>query len=268
MFDFCGDEVTHRSIPTYHINLDLPPNQRYDDIIAKNPTFNATVWDFYTKYFANDKILTDVLRGITNKRGPENDEMQAEIEGLVAASKLPIDFVKGIQPLYELQTLMVPIVNFSLHIPGFENLEAGLKRLPWRGPGCTGIIARCDDGIVYHARNLDFQPLDIMNQLVYNGIFMKNGTELFRSQLIAGYTQVITGARMGKDGYIIERNTRYGGQGSNVAMIRNVLSGREMNGWTLRKILETTPDYDTAVEKIVISLLFVSTLLFRVCRGL
>ena len=148
-------EVTHRSIPTYHINLDLPPNQRYDDIIAKNPTFNATVWEFYTKYFANDNILTDVLYGITNKRVPENDDA-GRIEGLAAASKLPIDFVKGIQPLYELQP-DGPHVNFSLHIPGFENLEAGLK-MPWRGPGCTGIIARCDDGIVYHARNLDFQP--------------------------------------------------------------------------------------------------------------
>ena len=54
-------------------------------------------------------------------------------------------------------------------------------------------------------------------------------------QLIAGYTQVITGARMGKDGYIIERNTKYGGPGSNVAMIKNVLRDAEMNGWTPEK---------------------------------
>ena len=33
-------------------------------------------------------------------------------------------------------------------------------------------------------------------------------------------------------------------------MFRNLESGREMNGWTLRKILEVAPDYDTAVEQI------------------
>ena len=39
--------------------------------------------------------------------------------------------------------------------------------LPWRGPGCTGIVAQCEDGTVYHARNLDFAPVGIMSELVY-----------------------------------------------------------------------------------------------------
>lgn len=72
--------------------------------------------------------------------------------GLAAASKLPLKFVKGIQMLYELQTFMPPIVNITRHnhtaslppgltLPPPEGWEA-LARIPWRGPGCTGIIAK------------------------------------------------------------------------------------------------------------------------------
>ena len=52
---------------------------------------------FYNKYFAKDKILTDILYGLADKRGPENKEQQKEIEGLADLSKLPLKFVQGIQ---------------------------------------------------------------------------------------------------------------------------------------------------------------------------
>lgn len=96
--------------------------------------------------------------------------------------------------LYELQTLMVPIVNFThaqggshkavdVMPPGYEALE----RIPWRGPGCTGIIARNkEDGTVYHARNLDFSPVPVMTSLVFNGVFTRGGKEVFRTQMIMG----------------------------------------------------------------------------------
>lgn len=36
-------------------------------------------------------------------------------------SKLPLPFVQGIQMLYELQTIMVPIVNFTKSVEEGEN---------------------------------------------------------------------------------------------------------------------------------------------------
>ena len=78
-------------------------------------------------------------------------------QGYAAESKLPLNFVHGIQLLYELQTLMLPIVNYT-QPPMPKGFEA-LARIPWRGPGCTGIIATCADGTVSHARNLDFSPV-------------------------------------------------------------------------------------------------------------
>jgi hypothetical protein len=131
-----------------------------------------------------------------------------------------------------------------------------LSKIPWRGPGCTGIIARNQaDGTVYHARNLDFAPVPFMTKLVYNGVFTKNGKEVFRSQMIAGYTQVITGLRPDNaKGYAIERNTRYTDHaGGNSEMLNNLFAGstkRPLNGWVLRKILESVDNYDAAVQAI------------------
>ena len=65
-----------------------------------------------------------------------------------------------------------------------------------------------------------------MTHLVYNGVFTKGGKEVFRSQMIAGYTMVITAFRAGENGYAVERNTRYTDHwGGNKEMIDNLEKG-------------------------------------------
>ena len=86
-------------------------------------------------------------------------------------------------------------------------------------------------------------------------MFVKGGKELFRSQMIAGYTMVITAFRTGSnangDGYVIERNTRYADHaGGFEEMLKNLFNGRDLNGWSLRKILETVDGYDEAVKMV------------------
>ncbi len=67
---------------------------------------------------------------IVDRRGPEVEELQREINGLAKLAKLPVKFVNGVQLLYELQTLMPPVENASALIPaGYEPLA----NIPWRG---------------------------------------------------------------------------------------------------------------------------------------
>jgi len=90
-----------------------------------------------------------------------------------------------------------------------------------------------------------------MTDLVYTGVFKKGGKEIFRSQMIAGYVQTITMYRPGSNGYAIERNTRYTDHvGGNKEMLEHLLSRRDLNGWTLRKICETAETYEDAVQAI------------------
>jgi hypothetical protein len=269
-----GTADARRPVAQYVIDLDLPPELRWHAVIhgsnAEGVAFNDTVWGFYNEYFANDTVVTDALYALTDLRGEENAEQQGEVRGLARESGLPLKFVQGIQMLYELQTLQVPIVNCSDYPvpivcpkqePEAERWQlpeqlAGLARIPSKHrAGCTGIIARTADGSVAHARNLDFSPVPVMTQLVFTGIFTKGGKEIFRSQMVAGYTSMVTGAKMQKDGsadgFAIERNTRYPDHSSgNEQMLKNLLSGRVTNGWQLRKVLEEAPNYDAAVAAI------------------
>merc|ERR1719235_2118332 len=80
-----------RAVTEYEIKLDSPPAERYNALL---PRFNATVWNFWDKYFRDDKALTGVLFGLADLRGPEGAEQQAEIEGLAAQSRLPLKFVQ------------------------------------------------------------------------------------------------------------------------------------------------------------------------------
>merc|ERR1711871_1934470 len=62
---------------------------------------------------------------------------------------------------------------------------------------------------------------------------------------------MITGVRMGKNGFAIERNTRYTDHwGGNSEMLKAVTSGAELNGWQLRKVLEDIDNYDDAIKRI------------------
>ena len=67
----CASLVTavqaRRPVREFRIDLDLPPEQRWSQLIresnADGVPFNDTVWGFWNKYFANDKLVTDALYG-------------------------------------------------------------------------------------------------------------------------------------------------------------------------------------------------------------
>ena len=151
-----------------NINLDLAPEERFGEAI---PLFNSSAWALWEGMFAHDKPLREALYAVVDARGSEPEEMQREINGLASASKLPLKFVQGVQALYEIQTLMVPLVNFShsavsrgglpvanlsFAAPPLPAQFAPFSALPYRGPGCIGIVAtNSEDGTVTHARNQD-----------------------------------------------------------------------------------------------------------------
>jgi len=227
----CAQEA-RKPLTEFKINLDVDPEERFVEVIQH---FNSSVQAFYEKFFAHDAPLRLAIRGLSAKRGAEVDELQAEIRGIAKYTGIPEYDIHAVQLLYELQTVMVPILNITV---------------PWSGPGCTGIVAvNKQNGQVYHARNLDFSPAQLMQDLTYTGIFMRNGSEVFRAQMIAAYSSVVTGMKLGTNGFTFETNTRYLDHvGGNKQLLKNLFSEkRPLNGWTNRKILEMAADYEAAV---------------------
>lgn len=70
--------------------------------VSSDPDFNATIWDYYMENIDGNVGLQEVLYGISDKRGDENEEMMGEISGIVADTRLPFEFVKAIQMLQEI----------------------------------------------------------------------------------------------------------------------------------------------------------------------
>ena len=241
-------------VPEFEIDLDRAPELRFTEVIQY---FNSSLWDFFeslTPHF----LVNQAAELISRRRGPETEEFQREIAGVAQLTKIPEHSLHAVQMLYELNSVMVPVENITWPWDLEETLKLTMdtriteqKRssFPFH-VGCTGVIAMCEDGTVYHARNLDFSFAEHLQILTYVGVFTKQGIEVFRAQTIAGYSAILTGMRKGSNGYTIEINTRYTDhEGGNKEMIKNVFSEkRDLSGWTKRKILETTEDYEDAVS--------------------
>eukprot|EP00932_Pfiesteria_piscicida_P004953 SRR837773.14863.p1 GENE.SRR837773.14863~~SRR837773.14863.p1 ORF type:complete len:291 (-),score=94.11 SRR837773.14863:43-915(-) len=123
-------------------------------------------------------------------------------------------------------------------------------RVPWKG-ACTGIVAvDKSDGTVYHARNQDFSPAKYLQNLLYSAVFTKGGKELFVAEMFAGYFMPVTALKRGPDGYSYEANTRYMDRRAGIVDFwKNLFDERRtLNGWTVRKALETTTTYDAFVQ--------------------
>merc|ERR1711920_205020 len=86
--------------------------------------------------------------------------------------------------------------------------------------------------------------------MVYTGIFQKAGKEVFRAQMIAGFTLTLTGLKKAENGFSFETNTRYLDHfGGNSQMLHYLLTEkRPLNGWSVRKSAENSASYEDFVE--------------------
>jgi len=233
----------------------LEPKVRFTEVLTH---FGPNLVNFANHLHASGSVVKAIADALVLKRGREVRELQREITGAAKITGIAKNELHAMQLLYELNSLMVPIVNFTHGSEDMDLIHTLLGRVSsvWGIPeplhvGCTGIIATSDeDGTVYHARNLDFSFAEYLQPLTYTGIFTKGGLEVFRAQTIAGYSSILTGMRKGPNGYTIEINTRFTDHvGGNKEMIQNVFTNKiAPSGWSKRKILETVDNYEDAVE--------------------
>jgi len=246
-------------VPEFDINLDLVPEDRFVEVVNH---FKEPLMNLVDHFHGTTPTARLIAMEISKRRGPENAEFMGEIKGIAKTAGIPVAEIHMVQMLYEINTLMIPLVNFSGVIDSINGvdleevgnmLEAQQVATHAIVPrfACTGIIAlNREDNTVYHARNLDFYFAPFLQPLTYTGIYKKNGIEVFRAQSIAGYPSILTGMRKGVNGFTIEINTRFTDHiGGNAEMFRNLFKNkREISGWTKRKILEEHDNYEDAVE--------------------
>lgn len=143
-------------VPTFELDLALPPKLRYTKFIPLYKDKVQKVLDYVKSYVPAIvfDLFVDVLADIDNYIGqPYADEMR----GLAEASQFPLGDVLLLNLFYEITA------------------------------GCTSIIAHNPkNNSATHARNLDF-PIPHLGPITVNVRVVRNGTFLYHFTTFAGY---------------------------------------------------------------------------------
>jgi len=113
---------------------------------------------------------------------------------------------------------------------------------------CTSIITQDSDGLIIHGRNLDYDFTSYLDNLSGDAEFYKNGTLLFKANIIAVYVGILTG--MKPNAFAITANQR----NLKDSIWNNVWYflhyGALPMTYLARKTLEEEPDYQSAYNRL------------------
>lgn len=126
------------------IDFDKAASERYTELYAHFKEPLLAMEDYWWNEFYTDEIrqwFDDNIEGLKEAQ-PDN-----YASNLALAQALDLDVVQtfGVSSVTELSTY------------------------------CTSIVARGNDGVITHVRNLDFKDTKVMKQLIYEAVLVKDG---------------------------------------------------------------------------------------------
>lgn len=180
-----------RVAPRFTVNLDLPPKQRWGEVIHEYSGQIEQLLAFLEKYVPSEAL--DVLGVVGGKVEtaipyPYNQELVGIAESLKGVN---IGDVILANTLYE-------ITAWS-HGDG----DGGFK-------ACTSIVAEDTKGVMFHARNLDYSLVKLLSNLTITVDFQRGGATVYTGTTFAGFIGLLTGQK--PHGYTISLNERDRGE--------------------------------------------------------
>lgn len=215
--DYLGKN--QHGVDIFSINLDLPAEQRFVEVSAHFKKEANDVLDEYLNLIPWP--LQYVLQKVAGYFWWIQPEYYMEIQGMGPAL--------GIDPKVLLMTQYV--YEFSAF--------------------CTSVIGYDINGTIIHSRNLDFPFAEKMRRITYEGVYLKDGKELFRAVMFAGINGVMTGHRAGFSISLNERRpSASSGPGGFLLNIANIFLGYPQVQHVIRQTLEECESYTCAFNKL------------------
>ncbi|KAG2389347.1 hypothetical protein C9374_013907 [Naegleria lovaniensis] len=210
------------NVPEYEINLDLPPNERWTNLVD----------DYKEKFPALIKFL----------EGEMNDVLGGGIRATFAKTFLNMIFnvFTNSGAVYYSQELkaVAQQANLPLGLLAFMQLSYELFAC------CTSVVKENSDGFPIHVRTMDW-AMDLLKEYTVQLNFTRNGKTLFKASSWAGYLGVLTGCR--PNGFSISinfRSTEDGHFGKNI--IKTITRGWPIS-FLVRETLQDCETYSHAV---------------------
>ncbi|XP_032810950.1 N-acylethanolamine-hydrolyzing acid amidase isoform X2 [Petromyzon marinus] len=207
--------TTGPPLPRFTVNLDLPPSERWKDVVAH---FDLEMIRSHSAKIIADNVPAWV-RPVVRKVARELDRF------------FPNPFaeeIRGLSSLLSIDLGDMVILNIFNEFKMF----------------CTSIVAQDTAGNIYHARNLDYLYTDFLRNISVDIDFTRDGKVSFTGTTFVGNVGVANGQRPEK--FTLSIDARDGGSWWESA-IEALLGRGHVVTWLVRNTLSTATDFKSAV---------------------
>ncbi|XP_027060445.1 acid ceramidase-like [Pocillopora damicornis] len=225
---------SEREVPWEVVNLDLPPEQRYNDLVSKRIDELKNLLHYiknFTSFILDGKLFgyIDTYLGPLAETLP--DPYGKEIKGLATATNISLGEIVLYNIFYEVFTV------------------------------CTSIVAEDKSGNLFHARNLDFglflgwdvkndtwMLTEILRTLIVNIDYQRNGKTVYKTVSFAGYVGVLSGVKPGI--LTLTLNERFNIDGGYIGIVEWILGMRnsKWSSFLTRDVLESATSFEEAKD--------------------
>jgi len=226
-------------IQEYVMNLDLPANERWNEIAADFKNKTKAMVDYFMQYLPAWTIpLVELVGASIEKYFPEEY----------------VDEMKGFAKAVDLDEGMVVLMNMAYQL---ESLGQNCSTSNTTGPGCdddgppglcTSTVFNGMDDKVYLARNLDWNFPDTLLDCVINVDYQSKNKTVYKGTTLAGFVGIMNGVRPG--GFAVSMNARDKGGKILPNFFELLALGAKTPSQTLRQTLATEQSYEAAVSKL------------------
>ncbi|RNA05909.1 acid ceramidase-like [Brachionus plicatilis] len=205
-------------VPTYVVNLDLPPSQRWQELSRKYQKPLSAIVTYIKKFVLEfSPKLQKLIDLIDNKLGLVADSLPEpygeEIKGIANATNIELGELVLYNIFYEVFTL------------------------------CTSIVGEDSNGKMYHARNLDFGLFlgwdlkndtwiisELLRPLIMNINYTKGGELKYKTVTFFGFVGLITGVK--PNAFSVSVNERFNANGGYIGLFEWFLNINRKQAWT------------------------------------
>jgi len=226
-------------VKEYVMNLDLPANERWNDIAADFKDKTQDMVNYLTQFIPTwtIPIVEDIGHSI-EKFFPE--EYVDEMKGFAKATGIDEGMVVILNMAYQLSSLGQNCSTDNTTGPGCD--DDGPPGL------CTSTVFNGMDDKIYLARNLDWNFPDTLLDCVINVDYQAKNNTVYKGTTLAGFVGIMNGVRPG--GYAVSMNARNHGGNILPNFFELLAVGARTPTQNLRHTLATEQSYDAAVSKL------------------
>jgi len=217
-----------RLIETFVVNLDLPPEERWVELVAKKADAINFLIKSITPILLPHKGSLELIAAV-QKTIPS--EYLREMQGIAGTLKIGLD--------------IVIMANIFYEITGVVNNTFDLSR------SCTSLVAQRSNGTVYIARNQDYPPPFTL--IMVHVIFQRSNKTVYEGTTYAGTIGLSTAATFRDDaGWAVSidarDNDQHGTAEGEAAAVAAANRGASVFPIITRQACEFTSDYALAVN--------------------